>query len=281
MSDMQAAYALAAAAVRQRFAEQHPDYLEVLASLRRPDVAVFKGTYDSVEEVLDRLGLPYQLDPKPAKLAARIVFANCSSSARPAYAGRLEPLVRQGAWLVSSDWSLHNVVEQDFPGTVRWFRNRRTGDEVVSVEPGLESVWSDVVVLGADPQWWLESSSYLIEVLDPQKVRVEAASHELLVHYQAPAVAVRFAWEQGQVYHVISHFWLKRSRTPAERYRGPCTDFLRDGMKLSEDGMAQAIRAAKVQAANINFAMIQSAATATELVAQLCVQAKRGSEHEA
>lgn len=276
MSDMETAYRLAAAAVRQRFAEQHPDYLEVLGSIRKRDAAVFSGTYDSVEEVLRLLKIPFALDPNPKRMSAGLVFANCSGQPNPALTERIEKHVRAGTWLVSSDWSLRNVVQEAFPNTVQ-HTGTQTRNEVVAVEPALESYWSEVVVLGADPQWWLETASYPIEILDADRVRVEAASHELLVRYGAPAVAVRFDWGRGRVFHVISHFWLKASRVPGERHRGPCTEFLQAGMRLSDEGIAKVLREAEVDAGDLNFAMIQSAATSTELIAQLCVHAKRAA----
>ena len=274
MTDMAAAYDLAAAAVKQRFAVEHPNYLDVLGAIDKRDVAVFDGCYDSVQEVLQRLGIPFEMNPKRRLKDARILFANCSSRDSHSLAGKVENLVGNGAWLISSDWSLHNVVEPAFPNTIRKHRSgHNTGDEVVSVEPGLNSYWEEVVVLGADPQWWLEGSSYPIEILNDEAVTVSAASHEMLVNYNAPVVAVQFDWKAGRVFHVISHFWLKRSRTPAEKYRGPCTDFLKRGMRLSDDAIEAAIREAKVKPDEINFAMIQSAATSTELIGQLCVAA--------
>jgi hypothetical protein len=275
MTEMEKAYQLAAAAVRQRLAEQHAADLEVLDQVRERDVSVFTGTYDSVQEVLRRLHVPFTLDPSPAKLSGGIVFANCSSEGKPKLVQRVEPFVREGGWLVSSDWSLQNVVQAAFPGTVREKPGKNTGNEVVAVEPALDSVWSEVVVLGADPQWWLESSSYPIEVLDGERVRVEAASHELLVRYGAPAVAVRFDWERGHVYHVISHFWLKQSRVPHERYRRSGTEFLKVGMRLSDEGIARAVKQAGVQPEELTFAALQSAATSTELIAQLCIHSRR------
>jgi hypothetical protein len=272
MDTMTKAYALAAAAVRQRFAEQCPDHLATLADIRKRDIAVFSGTYDSVERVLDLLDLPYIRNPK--KVSAGLVFANCSNSMNKDLVGAIEPHVRAGAWLVSSDWSLKNVVQEAFPGTVR-HTGKSTGDEVVAVEAGLDSLWSDVVIPGADPQWWLEGGSFPIAILDEERVRVESASHEMLVRYQAPAVSVRFDWGAGHVFHVISHFWLKRSRVPDQRYRGPCTEFLQRGMRLSEEGIAKVLSAVKVEPEDLTFAAIQSAATSTELVAQLCTHAKR------
>jgi hypothetical protein len=214
------------------------------------------------------------MNPDVSKLDAQIIFVNCSSSYDKALIEHLSQRVNEGKWLVSSDWALGRFIEPAFPGMVK-FTGRATGDEVISVEPSLNSLWSDVVVLGADPQWWLEGSSHPIAILSPDKVAIEAASHDLLSRHSAPVVAVSFDWGKGHVFHVISHFWCKRSRTPTQRHQGPCIDFLKAGMKLSDDGVDQVLALAQIKADTLNFAQLQSAVTSTELIAQLCIRAAR------
>jgi len=272
MTDMKKAYQVAATAVRQRFAEQHPKSLEILNRIRPQDVAVYSGSYDRVEDILKCLKVPMTMDPKAGQTQAKIIFLNCSGAYNHLPIYQLGQQVKNGKWLVSSDWALGKVIAKVFPKTVGW-NSKSTGDEVISVEASLNSLWSDVVVLGADPQWWLESSSHPIEILNSEKVKIEAASHELLVRYNAPIVAVSFDWGKGHVFHVISHFWCKRSRTPTSRHQGPCTDFLKSGMKLSDRGIEKVLSQEKITPNTLNFAQIQSAATSTELIAQLCVKA--------
>jgi hypothetical protein len=274
MSDMKKAYEVAAIAVRQRLAEQRPEDLQVLSKLRKQDVAVYAGSFDRVEDILACLNVPCTMNPDVSKLDAQIIFVNCSSSYDKALIEHLSQRVNEGKWLVSSDWALGRFIEPAFPGMVK-FTGRATGDEVISVEPSLNSLWSDVVVLGADPQWWLEGSSHPIAILSPDKVAIEAASHDLLSRHSAPVVAVSFDWGKGHVFHVISHFWCKRSRTPTQRHQGPCIDFLKAGMKLSDDGVDQVLALAQIKADTLNFAQLQSAVTSTELIAQLCIRAAR------
>lgn len=271
MTNMDKAYDLAAIAVRRRLREQRPADLAILESMKKKDVAVYTGAHDQVQNVLDRVEIGYERDPKKTK--AKVLFANCGGS----HSFDAKAKVEDGAWLVTSDWSLSSVIEANFPNTVKRSANKSTGDEVVAVEPSLESLWQDVVVLGVDPQWWLEGASYPIEILDPARVRIEAASHEMLNKYEAPVVAVRFDWGRGHVYHVISHFWLKRSRAPNERYQRPCTEFLRDGMKLTSEGIERVMKDSKLSAESIDFASLQSAVTSTELITQLCIRAMKAS----
>jgi hypothetical protein len=274
MSDMSKAYEVAAIAVRQRLAEQRPEDLHVLNKLRKQDVAVYAGSYDRVEDILVCLNVPCTMNPDASKLDAQIIFVNCSNSYDKALIEHLSQWVNEGKWLVSSDWALGRFIEPAFPGMVK-FTGRATGDEVISVEPSLNSLWSDVVVLGADPQWWLEDSSHPIQILNPDKVAIEAASHDLLSRHSAPVVAVSFDWGKGHVFHVISHFWCKRSRTPTQRHQGPCTDFLKAGMKLSDDSIDKVLAIAQIAADTLNFAQLQSAVTSTELIAQLCIRAAK------
>ena len=272
MNPMQTAYKVAAVAVRQRFAEQHPADLNILDRLRSGDVAVYAGTFDKVEDILKCLNIPIVTNPRANNLKAKIIFVNCSNGYDKRLINQLRQQVESGKWLVSSDWALSHVIAPAFPGMVSWNR-KTTRDEVISVEPSNNSLWSDVVVLGADPQWWLEGSSHPIEVLNSEKVRIEAASHDLLARYNAPVVAVSFNWEKGHVFHVISHFYCKRSRVPTARHAGPCIDFLKAGMKLSDSGIEKVFQQTKIQPDTLNFGQVQTAATSTELVAQLCVRA--------
>lgn len=281
MNTMRIAYRVAAQAVVQRLREQHPEDIELLKAIGRGEVGYFTGTYDRVERILEILKIPAAKNPFLMALDQRIIFVNCSSTFNPSMVRRLAEWVEKGGWLVSSDWALHEIISRAFPNTVQK-QEGNSGDEVVSVEPALNSLWSEVVVLGADPQWWLENASYPIEVLDRERVKIEAASHDLLVRYQAPAVAVSFDWGKGHVFHVISHFWCKRSRVPTSRHGGPATEFLKAGMNLGEESIREIFRKADVDPSELNFAEIQSAATSTELVAQLCIRAvKANSRPEA
>lgn len=65
--------------------------------------------------------------------------------------------------------------------------------------------------------WWLESSSYPIEILDKKKVKVLVRSDELKRRYKHDAVIVSFEWGKGIVYHMISHFYLQRSETRTKK----------------------------------------------------------------
>ena len=76
----------------------------------------------------------------------------------------------------------------------------------------------------AAPVWWLEGSSYPIEVIDKEKVKVLVRSDELKRRYKHDPVIISFEWGKGVVYHMISHFYLQRSeiRTQKQGMKNYC-----------------------------------------------------------
>ena len=73
--------------------------------------------------------------------------------------------------------------------------------------------------------------------------------------------------------NAISFAGAEGNRAPTLRHKGPCTDFLKAGMRLSDEGIEKVLQQAGIQPDTLNFAQLQSAATSTELIAQLCVRA--------
>ena len=78
-----------------------------------------------------------------------------------------------------------------------------------------------------DPQWWLEASSYPISVVDAERVKVLITSRELGEKYGERPVAVWFRWGEGDVFHMISHYYLQRTEERTARHRGKAEALLR------------------------------------------------------
>jgi len=82
---------------------------------------------------------------------------------------------------------------------------------------------------GQHPQWWLEGGSYPIDIIDKQRVQVLAHSDEMGSKYKAAPVVVRFKHEDGEVIHVVSHFYRQMgTRGPAVAAGAASTSF--DGL---------------------------------------------------
>ena len=133
-----------------------------------------------------------------------------------------------GGSLFTTDWALKHVIEPAFPGVLA-FSRPPTPDDVVRIEVrDHDNIYLQGVLDGQDdPQWWLEGSSYPITVVDEERVQVLITSRELEEKYGEAPVAVWFRWGEGDVFHMISHYYLQRTELRTERHAGAAVELLR------------------------------------------------------
>jgi len=230
--DMDSSYRIAQELFKDRLRKQAPETLELLEDIHAADVIVVKGGYDHIEQVMESADTPYTLiEPETmdkAKLRPdQVLFINCPGILNKKGLRKLESFVRSGGFLFTTDWALRNVIEPAFPGYLE-YNDRPTLDEVVRIEilDRDDTILQSVLDENDDPQWWLEGSSYPIKILDPERVRVLVQSKELKERHGAAPVFVSFDHGEGQVYHMISHFYLQRSETRTARHAKPSSDYL-------------------------------------------------------
>ena len=257
---MRRAYAVTGKMFRERLARERPDEADELASVRPAEVVAVRGIYDHIHRVLEATGVPF-LDLPPAALAAadwermQVLMVNCPGQLPPDAMRKIPSWVRDGGYLVTTDWALKHLLEPLFPGRVR-HNGQQTADCVVRVEldgesadPLLEGFLED----GRDPLWWLEGSSYPIEVLDPARVRVLARSREVGDKWGQEPVVVTFDEGRGTVLHLLSHLYLQRSDVRDARDAMPAAAYYQDSLGLTEDeaaeyaSMSDGLRAAELR----------------------------------
>ena len=113
-----------------------------------------------------------------------------------------------------------------------------------------------------DPQWWLEGSSYPIEILNREKVHVLVSSKEIATKYGESPVFVTFEVGQGKVYHMISHFYLQRSETRSSRHKSSAEVY------LNEKGISASMKAkyAAMGVDSASLADVESAFTSQAMM---------------
>lgn len=273
----QAAYQLGAKMARSDMLRESPLDAEALRRVTASDVVVVQGQYDHVETVLAALEIPNrtigagqleQLRLRPEQL----VVVNCPGQLTPRGIAKVRDFVRSGGSLFTTDWALRHVIEPAFPGFIE-YNDRPTGDDVVRIEV-LDSenrFLTGVIAQGEDPQWWLEGSSYPIRVLDQGAVQVLIRSTELESKYGEAAVAVLFSYGQGEVFHMISHYYLQRTETRNDRHASAATSYAQEKgyMPDSED---------KILMEKLNLGEVESAQTSARLFANIIADKKRRSE---
>jgi hypothetical protein len=224
------AYKVANEMLKDRLEERNmsDDYEKIINS----DIIIVSGTYDHIQNVFSKLDMKFAL-VTPSKFRSielnpeQIIFINCPGNIDLQGIRKIKKFVHDGGFLFTTDWALRNIIEPAFPNYIR-YNNRPTGDEVVRVEiqykddPFLQTL----VDSNDDPQWWIEGSSYPIEVINEQEVDILVKSKEVEKKYGESAIFVSFNYGKGKVYHMISHFYLQRAETRTGRHAYSGADYL-------------------------------------------------------
>jgi hypothetical protein len=204
----------AAKLLEDRMKTQDPEKLAILKAVQGKDVVVVQGSMDHIEQILAAANIRHTVIT-PEQVSSfdlrgdQTLMVNCPGNIPEAGVRKIEKFVRAGGLLYTTDWSLLNLVQKAFPGTIA-HNGASTGNEVtqVHVHSKHDDLMSNMLLRkDRDPQWWLEGGSYPIKIIDKKKVEVLASSKEMEVKYGAAPVVVRFRWDDGEVIHVVSHFY--------------------------------------------------------------------------
>jgi hypothetical protein len=273
-AQMKEAYKLANEMVREKLSRESPENIKILDDLKKNDVIVVNGTYDHIAQVLESLQIPFAAIDHNQLIHAKLeshqtIFVNCASSFPPEAARKLATFVSEGGQLITTDWALKNVIEVAFPNTIA-YNGKPTADEVVRIEAidKQDSVITGFLDEKADPVWWLEGSSYPINILNKENVKVLIRSKELGEKYGAEAVVVRFAHGKGLVYHMISHFYLQRTETRDKKQATMAADYFKDKGASEE-------KIEKAKASGVSYGEIQSANTSADFVSRIIIKQKK------
>lgn len=277
-ANMQEANKAASTVVKQRMTQERPADAKLLENVSNSDIVVVRGEYDRVEDVLKTLGIAHTV-VSPMQVATlelnakQLLIVDCPGAIGPKGIERIRKFVNAGGYLYTTDWALTNVVQQAFPGFIAK-GGRETGNDVVAVQvkQSDDNLLKHLTLSKDDPKWWLEGSSYPIRVLQPDKVDVLITSKEMKKRYGQDAIAVHFRYGDGQVLHIVSHFYLQQNqaRTVADKKKG--SKFIDEDSSLSaatKAGLAGAVGAG-VSAGDLN-----SAYAAQQMTSNIVVERKR------
>ena len=235
---MSTAYRVAQEMIKDKLKDVDEDMAAEFEELGQSEVIVSKGVHDYIEQVFNGIGLKHNLinpqqfekiDLDPDK----IIFINCPGNVSSKGLRNLVTFVEKGGFLFTTDWALRHVIEPGFPGYIK-YNNRPTNDEVVRVDilaeedPFLQSL----IGPNDDPQWWLEGSSYPIEILNHKEVDILIKSKEIEKKYGESAVFVTFNYGKGKVYHMISHFYLQRAETRTARHAKSGAEYANEKLNM-------------------------------------------------
>lgn len=276
---MKVANDAAAEVVKSRMAEERPADAKLLEEVSSAEIIVVSGSYDRVQDVLNAVDIkhtllnPNQLDQVELN-GQQLLIMNCG--ARPSKKGidKIRKFVKAGGFLYTTDWALKHVVEPAFPGFIKWNRVKTQNDVVGVQVKRKDNVFLQHVKLSAeDPQWWLEASSYPIEIVTEHWVEVLIESKEMKKKYKESPIAVTFKYGDGRVLHIASHFYLQQNqmRTAADKKDGG--SYIEEDTNLSEATKAKLRQNAKVT--GTKGGNLKSAYSAQQMTTNIVVERKK------
>lgn len=268
----QRAYRAGASMARERLRREAPEDAAALDEVKESDVVVVRGCFDHVEQVLGALDMPHTAidDRQLARIELRpeqLLVVNCPGTVGGHQIPKIRDFVAAGGSLFTTDWALKHVVEPCFPGVIS-YNERPTRDDVVRIEvTDHDNPFLKGVMDGADdPQWWLEGSSYPIRVEDTERVKVLIKSRDLGDRYGESPVAVLFEHGEGEVFHMISHYYLQRTEFRTARHSQAAATY------WDEKGMAVP---AMLDIDDLSVADVEAAQSSTRLFSNVIAQKKR------
>ena len=198
----------------------HPGFGLAAGKDGSEQIVVVRGQWDDSSKPLHSLGLRFR-PIKTKELAdfsfekCRVLIIDCAGNVPKDALQKIRDFVLHGGYLVSTDWTLQNVLEKSFPNYVQWNRDNTDGsitDAYVldAANPLLQGI------PGKRHTWKLDRMSQCISVVNPAKVKVLVRSSKMArVDPQlrvlgnpllAGALATEFSFGRGKVLHLVGHF---------------------------------------------------------------------------
>ena len=195
-------------------------------ALRRAEVVIVRGSADHMEQVLRHEQIRFVLvDPDDLPNlplhGQQVLMVNCTGQMSPAARERVRRFVTAGGFLYTTDHAVHYLLEETFPGYVRW--NNITSQEAIfpMTTQGDRGLVARLSTPQGHPRWQLASGGMLFDVVDPHKVEVLMRSPDVARRYHTSGIlGVRFHVGDGQVIHVTGHFYTQPGQRPDEAAAG-------------------------------------------------------------
>jgi len=191
----------------------HPQFALSASAMSRDRLLEVKGAWDDSARTLRSLGIPFtriparRLRDQPFE-GVKVIIVNCAGEVPRESLQRLRDFVAQGGYLLTTDWSLENLVQRAFPGYIEWNRGKSDGTVVDAFVVDPDPILTAGTVRRAG--WKLDEGSQTLRVLNPSKVKVLVRSQQLARGGDDPdrqgVLAVSFRFGRGQVLHLVGHF---------------------------------------------------------------------------
>jgi hypothetical protein len=210
--------------IEQVWERLRPYELPKLRSLPADRITVVKGSYDHIEQILKNAKIPHTTVnsfPYNAKQQdyfknCKILFVNCDSSYHNGTGGLeekgitsenktfLTEFVDNRGRMITTDWA-QAVVRYLFDNKIT-VETSYLPESVVKVKfpTKIGQELLGINYEGAQPKWWIESSSDRVTPCDNSGIIELITSDELRSKSDKP-ISLGFKYGNGEVFHFVSH----------------------------------------------------------------------------
>jgi len=275
-------YEFSAEVIKDRLKSEDPENIQMLSDLDAKAVIVISGSADKIESVFSAIKMPHNLVTpeefmKIPLSKEQTVYVNCHTTAYPSgIHKKIRNFVAEGGQLITTDWSLNTILQECFPGFVRW-DNASTGDQSVGIQRN-ENDKDDILEgFKNEKVWWLAGGSHPITIVDSHKVTALIKSEDLEKLFpNCGAILIRFEYEKGVVYHMISHFHLQHSATKPAKSSVPISSTTYYNEKgASVETMAKKQGYEKDYGRDFEYDEVQNATTQSEFCMRSVINQKK------
>jgi len=272
---MEQAYKASSKILEKRMAKERPIDLDILRKVKESSIIIVAGAYDKIELVLEMIKVPFILI-QPHEVSQielnpnQILIINCPGNVYEDALPKIKEFVKKGGFLFTTDWALLNILEKIFPRYLK-YNQRPTADDCVRVEildksnKFLEGLFNDA----ADPIWWLESSSYPIQILDRTRVKVLIVSKEMQEKYGESPIVITFDYGEGTILHMTSHYYLQRAELRTKRHKMTAKEYAMKEVGLSAD------EAEMEELEGLSLGEAESAYSTTQFISNVIVEQQK------
>ena len=275
---MEQAYKASSKILERRMAKERPVDLDILRKVKESSIIIAAGSYDKIELVLEMINVPFiliqphevsQIELNPEQ----ILIINCPGNVNDDALPKIKEFVEKGGFLFTTDWALLNILEKIFPRYLK-YNQRPTADDCVRVEvldktnKFLEGLFNEE----ADPIWWLEGSSYPIQILDKTRIRLLIVSKEMQEKYGEDPIVITFDFGEGTVLHMTSHYYLQRAELRTERHKMSAKEYAMKEIGLSAD------EAEMEELEGLSLGEAESAYSTTQFISNVIVEQQKKVE---
>lgn len=191
--------------------KNHPE-LQGSLQAQREQIIEVKGKWDDSGHVLRAFGLGCSKVP-PDQLykydlsKSKILIVDCAGNVPQEGLVAINKFVRNGGYLLTTDWALEGCLQKAVPGFIEWNGDNTSETRVVDAYIKTED---PVLTQGTVPRahWKLDRKCQLMRIIKPDRVEVLAASVQLKTDDSQGLgnLAATFRFGKGKVLHLVGHF---------------------------------------------------------------------------